>query len=269
HNFKGSLVPPSSSVMDYLIDDDGALRSTPGAYDVAAIKYLYNLSQAYPNTAPFCNDSGVTQDPDCALFDFGADPMHELWGKYYAHYVDLFVFQYGFPPDFLDWFGLTDGLLTYARAGASEAQAVDAVKIALDRGAAPVDPRSTSSDPNFGPSADALAIYVLKRLWTDPMEKRQSYIANDPFYPGVYQSSLDQLKLIVKNADAVRSYESRRASVDILKKFQTLDAYQALVDARGLLQAQLASGQIAASDVLSANDLLARINAATNPYFVH
>src|SRR5262249_26141026 len=121
HNFKGSLVPPSSSVMDYLIDDDGALRSTPGAYDVAAIKYLYNLSQAYPNTAPFCNDSGVTQDPDCALFDFGADPMHELWGKYYAHYVDLFVFQYGFPPDFLDWFGLTDGLLTYARAGASEA----------------------------------------------------------------------------------------------------------------------------------------------------
>lgn len=269
HNFKGSLVPPSSSVMDYLIDDDGALRASPGAYDIAAVKYLYGLSQDYPNTAPFCNDSGVSVDPDCAPFDFGADPMHELWGDYYAYYVDLFVFQFGFPPDFLDWFGLTDGLLSYARAGADESQAVDALKIGLDRGAAPVDPAATAADPNFGPSADALAIYVLKRLWTDPPELRASYITNDPFYAGVYQGSLDQLKLIVKNADTVRSYESRRASVDILKKFQTLDAYQALVDAKGLLQAQLASGQIAASDVLSANDLLARINAATNPYFVH
>jgi hypothetical protein len=269
HNFKGSLVPPSSSVMDYLTDDDSSLRDTPGAYDVAAIKYLYGLSPDYPNTAPFCNDSGVSVDPDCAPFDFGADPMHELWGDYYAYYVDLFVFQFGFPPDFLDMFGLTDGLLSYARAGADEDQAVAALKIGLDKGAAPVDPAATSADPYFGPAADALAIYVLKRLWTDPPELRASYITNDPFYTGVYQSSLDQLKLLVKNADNVRSYESRRASVDILKKFQTLDAYQALVDAKGLLQAQLASGQIASSDVLSANDLLARINAATNPYFVH
>jgi hypothetical protein len=269
HNFKGSLVPPSASVMDYLTDDDGALRSEPGAYDIAAIQYLYGMTDAYPNTSPFCNDSGVSLDPDCNLFDFGADPMHELWGDYYTYYVDLFVFQFGFPPDFLDLFGLTDGLLAYARAGASEDQAVDALKIALDRGAAPVDPGSVSSDPYFGPSADALSIYVLKRLWTDPEELRASYITNDPFYVGVYQSSLDQLRQIVKNADNVRSFGSRRAAVDILKKFQTLDAYQALVDAKGLLQTQLAGGQIAAGDVLEANDLVARITAATTPYFVH
>jgi Met-zincin len=266
HNFKGSLVPPSSSVMDYLTDDDSIARDTPGAYDIAAVKYLYNLTDEYPNAMPFCNDSLVTGDPECQPFDWAADPMHELWGRYYAYYVDLFVFQLGFPPDFLDYYGLTDGLLAYSRAG-SEEQATEALSIALDRGKAPVDPAAASADPRYGPSADALAIYVLKRLWLDAQDFR-GYISNDPFYPGVYELSLAQLRQLVKNADNVRSFESRRTAVDILKKFQTLEAYQGLVEAKGALQAQVAAGVFAGGELLKANDLLARIEQAITPYFV-
>jgi hypothetical protein len=115
--------------------------------------------------------------------------------------------------------------------------------------------------------ADALAIYVLKRLWLDPEDWR-GYISNDPFYPGVYDLSLAQLRQLVKNADNVRSFESRRTAVDILKKFQTLEAYQGLVEAKGVLQAQVAAGTFAGGDLLKANDLLARIEQAITPYFV-
>ena len=46
HNFKGSL--SVSSVMDYNAEADAVRLDKPGAYDVAAVRYLYGLSAAAP-----------------------------------------------------------------------------------------------------------------------------------------------------------------------------------------------------------------------------
>ena len=53
HNFKGSLMPPSSTVMDYMSLEGKAASPKPGPYDVAAIRYLYNLTETLPSE-PFC-----------------------------------------------------------------------------------------------------------------------------------------------------------------------------------------------------------------------
>src|SRR5262249_20238400 len=55
HNFAGSLVPPSSSVMDYLDNDTSILVTTPGAYDTDAIRLLYGMTRNLPSE-PFCTD---------------------------------------------------------------------------------------------------------------------------------------------------------------------------------------------------------------------
>ncbi|MFN2548848.1 MAG: zinc-dependent metalloprotease, partial [Myxococcales bacterium] len=55
HNFMGSALPPSSSVMDYLDNDTSVLVTRPGSYDVDAIKLLYGMTQSLP-PEPFCTD---------------------------------------------------------------------------------------------------------------------------------------------------------------------------------------------------------------------
>ncbi len=104
HNFKGSLVPPSSSVMDYLDTPEALQREQAGSYDIDAIKLLYGLSTKVPSD-PYCDDNDALHDPDCARFDWGANPLDEAWGPYYLYS--------GLHPYF------RDKLLTYVCAGAS------------------------------------------------------------------------------------------------------------------------------------------------------
>ena len=81
HNFKGSLLPPSSSIMDYTSDaaSIGERRRTAGGYDIAAIQYLYGLSAELP-TQPFCNDQDAdVVDPDCRRRDQGARPLSDFF----------------------------------------------------------------------------------------------------------------------------------------------------------------------------------------------
>jgi hypothetical protein len=69
HNFKGSLVPPTTSVMDYIWGRDMVLSTiATRTYDKAAIEYLYGLAQTLP-TDPFCTDDGYGVDPRCDMFD--------------------------------------------------------------------------------------------------------------------------------------------------------------------------------------------------------
>src|SRR6185295_6987442 len=68
HNFKGSLVPPTSSVMDYNTTAVTFAQPTPAIYDRQAIRYLYGQSPALP-AAPFCTDGDTLVDPNCVRFD--------------------------------------------------------------------------------------------------------------------------------------------------------------------------------------------------------
>src|SRR5262249_39762665 len=122
HNFAGSLVPPSSSVMDYLTDDDSLQRTHPGTYDRAALRYLYGLSPELPSD-PFCTDEDTRTDPDCQQFDAGADPLHNFWAPAYRQTLDDFLS--GRSPDGPGAAQL-NGILDYVRAGRSSTVSVDA-----------------------------------------------------------------------------------------------------------------------------------------------
>jgi uncharacterized protein DUF4953 len=68
HNFKGSLMPPTSSIMEYSVLEAAIAAPTPGPYDRAAIAYLYGKSTALP-TQPFATDEDTLSDPDAVRFD--------------------------------------------------------------------------------------------------------------------------------------------------------------------------------------------------------
>lgn len=90
HNFKGSLggsveeKRPTNSVMDYNDDTlilNNLFLENPGVYDDEAIRYGYQkdlTGSAEPiKQFPFCTDEDLFQDPRCAPFDAGANPLQE------------------------------------------------------------------------------------------------------------------------------------------------------------------------------------------------
>src|SRR5690606_1484357 len=131
HNFKGSLLPPSTSVMDYLVDLTDAIEvPEPQAYDRDAIRYLYGLSPELP-AQPFCTDEDTRVDPNCNLFDSQADPLSEWWAPQYFDGASQ-ILGLGLPVEFLDFVGLKQ-IFGYARdAGAvSPEQRLAALEVAL------------------------------------------------------------------------------------------------------------------------------------------
>ena len=67
------------------------------------------------------------------------------------------------------------------------------------------------------------------------------------------------------NGDGIRSFSTRRAMVDIFAHLQITAAYDALVSARAQIASQRASMTGVQAELT--DDLLARIDAATHPYF--
>jgi hypothetical protein len=74
-----------------------------------------------------------------------------------------------------------------------------------------------------------------------------------------------EVKALLLNGDGIRSYKSRRASVDILKKVQSPAAYAALRDGKTALEASLPSAP--PDEVLDLEDLILRIDRAITPYY--
>jgi hypothetical protein len=257
HNFKGSMLPPSSSTMDYLFDEDGIFLDVPGSFDVDAIKYLYGIS-ANPPAQPFCNDSGTTFDPDCTRFDRGAIPLTDYWIPRYNRIAGAFLsdpFNNGQPSAYT-----LNSLLAYVRAGSSPAVRNGA----FDAAFAPITGTAALSDPTG--VVNFWANFVQRRLFLDGASARTSAansLVNDP--PVATSSSMRARVMAqeggyLRNTNTISSFLTRRTSVDILKKVQVLDAYTELVNARASI---VATG---ATD-LSTQDLLSRIDHATNPYF--
>jgi hypothetical protein len=263
HNFAGSLA--NNSVMDYLGDADSIARATPGEYDAAAIKFLYQIDKKQPKTA-FCTDGDYYYDPDCQMFDEGADPLAESYAPNYIDWRD-FVLDFGWGFGLLDFIVeyYMDNVLMYARAGWDPAIALKAYDIAIGPARAPISAENLAKD-GYGAAVDELGRRVLRKLFLDAPELR-GMISDDPSDEGVLKQVMRDLKDYVTNVDKIRSFATRRLTVDILKKFQTDEAYAALREAKAAILAAKSLGGMTAAEAAGTDDLLARIDRATSPYF--
>ncbi len=266
HNFKGTLVPPTSSVMDYSPTDIRLLADHPGSYDVAAVEYLYGQSTDLP-AEPFCTDGDYYSDPECGVFDEGADPLWDFHAPDFDLIAD-YVLLWGLPADlagyYLDYYGV--GILGFVRNGDSwRNQPQSAWQHVMERVAAPVDPSLLAGSPYYGEGADAIATWVLRQLFLDPPSP-DAYITDPVWDPSIISDAVDQARQILSNVNGIRSVGSRRAMVDLLKKQQTEEAFLALRDARDAVDAEIATAADPAQAALL-EDLEARIDAALSPYF--
>lgn len=255
HNFKGSLMPPTSSIMEYSTLEASIAQPTPGPYDRAAIKYLYGQSPDLP-TQPFATDEDTLFDPEAVRFDAPSPaPLTDFQIPQYQDFsAALLAGQ--FPPVLaaviVQLFGTE--VLGFARAGtASEATAAWSAILA---GA-----RSPLADPQSAAAADALSAAVFDELYLHTT----GAITAPPSDPAVVAAIAADGKSLLVNSDGVRSYATRRLVVDALKKAQNDSAFLALRGARDAIGATL--NQLGPSDRALTEDLLARINQALSPYY--
>jgi hypothetical protein len=260
HNFKGSLVPPSSSTMEYIVDQDAVHRSEPGSYDIAAIQLLYGMTFDNP-VDPFCNDDDVPFDPDCKPFDVTSNPLIDFYEPRFEQVAGDFIAD----PDNGPPNVTLNNVLQYVRAGTPDEQ-IAAWGIASAPAHAPAAPESLAANPDAATGIDFVARRLLSRLYLDPPEDRGDFINDPPSDAADVQTGImAELRANILNQDMIRSWETRRVCVDILKKLQTADALQILVDAKASLGTEKMS--LTAEASAQADDLGSRISNALNPYF--
>jgi hypothetical protein len=170
--------------------------------------------------------------------------------------------------------GNVDKILAYVRAGSDSAERARAFDIATNGVAVPLT-AANASNATYSKAADQVLRNVLARLYLGLAAEGlpPEFVTSSPIYLGdlsnmdavLVAKIVNQLKGVLQNADRVRSFESRREAVDILKKMQTLDAYSVLTESRAKVSADLAT--LTGNDALLTKDLLGRIDAATTPYF--
>ncbi|HEX3759438.1 MAG TPA: zinc-dependent metalloprotease [Kofleriaceae bacterium] len=255
HNFEGSLVPPTSSIMEYSVLEAAIAAPTPGPYDRAAIAYLYGKSTALP-TQPFATDEDTLVDPDAVRFDAPSPtPLTDYQIPQYASFTSALIagqLPPALAPLIVQLFGTET--LGFVRQG-TPADAATAWKAMLD-GA-----RSPLASPAAAAAADALSAAVFDELYLHTT----GAITAPPGDPAVLAAIAADGKALLINSDGARSFATRRLVVDALKKAQTQSAFLALRDARDAINATL-NGLDPSSRALT-EDLLARITAAISPYF--
>jgi hypothetical protein len=270
HNFKGSLVPPSSSVMDYLTIGLSVASPAPGPYDSAALQYLYGISPALPDY-PFCTDQDTLTDPDCARFDRSSDPLHLYWAPSYRSRAAAFLAK-------LDVNLLTSiannelpALLGYAQRGATAQQRLDGLDAVLDPIKAPVPPDKLAV-PGYPTAVNVLFQVAIQRLFptlapgaAPPAPGTLPPFLLDPVTAGHLVAALAGNVL---DADHIRLFPIRRLSVDALHAMQSPPAAAALKDAAAVLRAGPREG-MSADDQIQLDDLVVRIDQALTPYFDH
>ncbi len=249
HNFKGSLVPPTSSTMEYNVADVSFVQPVPGPYDIEAIRYLYGLSPNLPSQ-PFCTDDDTLYDPNCVRFDPPTPtPLYDYQLPFYSFVASLFL-DGSLPTEladlYLGFYGLES--MGYARAG----DATDS----LAAWSTLVGGFCDFAGPNAG--ADAVCAY-----WFRDLVNPQGAIALPISDATVLSTVAVDGRNTITNGD--RDFTVRRAAVDALKALQNLASYEALLAARDTLAAQLPA--LAGAQKALTRDLVARIDAATSPYF--
>lgn len=275
HNFKGSLGVDrakgivTSSVMDYVDDYDAILADKPGSFDTAVVKYLYGLSTALP-TDKFCNDSGVSTDPDCAAYDIGANPYTET---YLPNYVEILK-------DYLDNVDPTspnntlNTVLAYLRTATTVARLNQVWKDVIDQPGGyslrvgKADATKLAMNPQYGPRIDLMGRRILARLYLDAANLRGSF-TNDPPVEATFLADVtNEAKGQLSNTDGFRTVASRRVAADLLKKFQSDAAYKALREGSAKLSADLLAGKLVGDEAARGEDLLKYIDTKLlSPYF--
>jgi hypothetical protein len=279
HNFKGSLLPPSSSVMEYLSTEGKAASPRPGPYDVAAIRYLYNETDALPTEfrdpsgaavpLPFCTDGGNASDPLCTQRDYGKDPLNEFHFHAYVSALDDYMAM-GLARDRARVEAATTALMFFVRAASRPEDRMAAWRIANERVRTAVP---LSMQPG---RVDLIARTIAARLFPDPPAPVAAGATAPTPPPAVFLGPFPadvalstevatELKANLLATEPLRTPTTRRASVNGLKRMQTLEAYRALREAR----AQLAQAQPLAvgNEQLVIEDLVNRIDEALTPYF--
>jgi len=272
HNFKGSLLPlpQQSSVMEYILDPDAvaAGRNVPGPYDYAAIRLLYGFSSSEP-TQPFCTDEDTVVDPACATFDRSEDPLVKYWGNGYNGRLNQVLRDQdptgGYQADIDEWY--LGGAAGFLRAGTEEDQG-RAWAILDKLLAVGVDHAADNAKyPGYTDRLSDFQNYLLNRLFFDDPSLRGDITA-DPVLTGEALTTFaSDLEGVLVNSDGYRGWNTRRTTVDVLKKLQAQPAYEALLAARSKIAAARASLPAGSADAALADDLLARIDGATHPYY--
>lgn len=264
HNFKGSTGAksadePGTTVMDYQSTAERILLSKPGTYDIAAIKLLYGLSATEP-ADPFCTDDGTRSDPECQTFDSGKDPLNDYFKVSYE----------GFLNDFLDGKSASspnnslNQVLMFVRAGKDAAQRKRGWDLAM--GPLSVKTALPAMAPmGYADRKDFVARRALGRLWLDAANQRGNITADPPADPMLVPLYYQELKGNILNEDKIRSYETRRLVVKVLRKLQTMAARNLLMEAGAKLTAELPG--LGPDEAIQHQDLIVRIDAALAPYF--
>ncbi|MEW5740862.1 MAG: zinc-dependent metalloprotease [Myxococcota bacterium] len=258
HNFKGSL--QGSSVMDYTRDEDASLLPRPGAWDIAAVRYLYGLDTA-PASQPFCTDEDTWVDASCDRWDTGANPLTDDLGPAFVQKVRQ---------NLAETRGVTYAdihtITRYVRAPSTEAQRLEAFNILMSEVAPPLRADVLAMGPNAEAWADTLAVAFLQNLFVDPAEWRDPIAAN-PYLgdPTFHARVVAVAKNMLINSDGHRFIANRRVVVDVLKAMQTNEAYDALVTARAALVTE--RSRYNAQGQAQMDDLIRRLDLACSPYF--
>jgi hypothetical protein len=262
HNFRGSTEPPSNSTMEYVDDLDAPQVDRPGTYDVEAIQYLYNLSDSLP-TRPFCTDQQTVVDVDCSTFDTGTDPLNDSYGPGYQDVASEYV--NGINPAAPN--NTLNNVLKYVRSSPMPAQRIAAWTIASAPVLVGAFDTEVAQNPLVGQRIDFLARRLFTRMFLDAASARGGFTADPPIGtdPALQAAIIAELRGNLLNLDGFRSYATRRACVDILKRVQLVAAYRTLIEASQMLTAQLPT--LSGDQALLAEDLLNRINRANSPYY--
>lgn len=279
HNFKGSLVPPTSSVMEYVDDQDAVYADVPGAYDHQAIKYLYGLSTELP-TLPFCNDSGVfpadasLTDPLCLPFDRGVDPLNENYGPRFAAFAKNYLEN----PDVQSWeinFALFDIYSIQNYLFGEQVAHTDRMKALeyLSGALAQANPQMLATVPDYYQRVDAMVDFVYNTMFSGaPAIRPYGILLWKPTPTDTEMTKtivahlkaivLDEKKLLDRAEDSmfIRPTAIRWA----MKSYQIGAARQALVE----LDAELAAkALIDPTEAGRTSELRAVISNTINPYF--
>lgn len=264
HNFEGSLVPPSSSVMEYVDDYDAPSVAVPQAYDVEMVKYLYGMSEA-PSALPFCTDDdiGVTT-PLCKPFDWGSDPLTEYHAYAYAFYLDYYLNGYISSTGGINYY--LGGLLDFVRAASPARERARAWELAVGTIRPDLDPEVLAEAPLYGARADAVTRSIWSQLFLGTASTYSDFVTAPPNDLALRATMHEQLAKEIVNSDKVRTAQSSRQAIDVLKKMQTTEAYRTLSEARAALATKLAAAS--GDEALMLQDLIARADVALTPYFV-
>jgi hypothetical protein len=261
HNFKGSLLPPSSSVMEYIDGDVRLASDMPGSYDVDAIRYLYGLSSE-PPAQPFCTDDGVGVDPTCQRFDRGADPLRDFYGRYHPQLVRAYL-QEGDIGSAIDSIDLLFGLITYVQRAQTLPERVFAFQTITSEITATAAP--VARPPSFTSRVNTYSSLVMRVLFPPEAALPPWLPPPGPQHPHVDSLVATELSANLMNQDGLRTFATRRLAVDTLKRMQALPGYEALRSARTVLASPYQPTPEGQEALLE--DLRARVEAAITPYF--